>query len=148
VQPAGGQAVVANVNAPITTATLTGLVPGTKYTISVTAANVVGTSPAATTTVLSASAPTLTGTASNATAGSDYRFRFSVGGAPTPIVTVVSGSLPTGMTLAPSGEISGTPTTAGTSAFTLSASNGYGAPATLSSTITVAPGPQRTSRSP
>jgi hypothetical protein len=53
---------------------------------------------------------------------------------------VVSGSLPTGLTICPNGELVGTPTAAGVSTFTLSANNGYGTPATQSNTITVAPG--------
>ena len=54
------------------------------------------------------------------TIGSSYSETLAaVGGTPPFTWTLTSGSLPTGLALAPTGSISGTPTTAGTSTFTL-----------------------------
>ena len=56
-------------------------------------------------------------------------------GNPTPVVTE-SGTLPAGVTFA-GGVLSGTPTTAGTSSITFTATNGVGAPVTQAFTLTV-----------
>jgi len=65
-----------------------------------------------------------------------YSYTFTATGDPSPTFAVASGSLPTGMTLSSAGVLSGTPTAAGTFTFTVSASNGVGAPA-VSPTITM-----------
>ncbi|MCJ0904310.1 putative Ig domain-containing protein [Rhodococcus sp. ARC_M6] len=56
------------------------------------------------------------------------------------------GALPAGLTLTEAGVLSGTPTEAGTSPVTFTASNGIGTPATLdvSLTVTAAPEPPST----
>lgn len=65
------------------------------------------------------------GAPSDATAGTPYSFTVTADGIPAPTYTVTSGSLPAGLTLdATTGVISGTPTTPGTSTFTVTASNG------------------------
>jgi len=56
--------------------------------------------------------------------------------------SVTSGSLPAGITLDPStGALSGTPTTAGTSSFTVKVTDANGQSATEATTLTVIPGP-------
>ena len=60
--------------------------------------------------------------------------------------SIVDGSLPDGITLDPStGELTGTPTTAGTSAFTLQVSDLSGSTATQVESVTVVDGPTITS---
>ncbi len=58
--------------------------------------------------------------------------------------TIASGSLPTGLSLATSGAITGTPTVAGTASFTILAANGISPDATLPTmgncNLTIAPG--------
>ena len=60
-----------------------------------------------------------------ATVGTPYSFTVVASGTPTPSYTVTSGALPAGLTLdGVTGVISGTPTTAGTATFTITAANG------------------------
>jgi len=70
--------------------------------------------------------PTVTSSApTGATVGTPYSFTVVATGTPTPSYTVTSGALPAGLTLdAVTGVISGTPTTAGTATFTITAANG------------------------
>jgi LPXTG-motif cell wall-anchored protein len=91
-------------------------------------------------------APTISGTPTDATRGEEYEFAFTVTGSPEPTVTVESDSrrarstgtgLPAGLSLSPSGVISGTPTEQGTFTLRLTATNGIGDDATLETTITV-----------
>jgi hypothetical protein len=59
------------------------------------------------------------------TVGDEYDYTFTATGYPAPVFTVSAGSLPAGLALDPvTGRLSGTPTTAGTSTFTVTASNG------------------------
>ncbi|MBC7625243.1 MAG: beta-propeller fold lactonase family protein, partial [Aeromicrobium sp.] len=58
--------------------------------------------------------------------------------------TVQSGVLPPGLTLSVTGELSGTPTQAGTFNFALQATNGFGTPDTASFSLVVAPAPEAT----
>ena len=78
-----------------------------------------------------------------ATAGRSYQrdLTASGGGPNTKEWSVVSGSLPAGLTLAWYGRISGTPTTPGTANFTVQASCCFGTPATKALSITVNPEP-------
>ena len=78
-----------------------------------------------------------------ATVGSPYSYTFAASGNPAPTFRVVSGALPAGLSLnSTSGVLSGTPTTAGASTFTVVASNGVSPDAvTPSRTITVDPQP-------
>jgi Calx-beta domain/Putative Ig domain len=73
--------------------------------------------------------------------GEYYDKAVSVTGDPAPVVTLSSGTLPPGLSLSSAGRVSGTPTAAGTFAFTLSADNQVGAPATASYSLTVRPLP-------
>ena len=89
----------------------------------------------------SQSAPAFTADTPPASAvvGSPYSYTFQASGNPAPTFAVNSGSLPAGLSLASgTGVLSGTPTAAGASTFTVSASNGVGTPAvTPPITITV-----------
>ncbi|WP_432890039.1 ExeM/NucH family extracellular endonuclease [Kribbella sp. CA-245084] len=78
--------------------------------------------------------PTITGTPPAGTVGSPYQFAFTATGT----VSLAAGSLPPGLNLASNGQLSGTPTQAGTFVFTVRASNAAGS-ADLVATITVAP---------
>jgi LPXTG-motif cell wall-anchored protein len=88
------------------------------------------------------SSPTITsGAPTTAVVGRRYAFAVATSGAGTssPSYSVSSGSVPPGLTLdSTTGMISGTPTTAGTFAVTISASNGIAPPATASYQIRVA----------
>ena len=55
-----------------------------------------------------------------------YSYSYTVGGAPAPTLSVTSGSLPAGLTLSQTGVLSGTPTSIGSSTFTIHAENTYG----------------------
>jgi hypothetical protein len=87
-------------------------------------------------------APTFTPTtAATATARMLYSFRFPTTGTPTPTVTLAGGALPPGLTLAPDGTVSGTPTSTGTYSFSLRAANSAGS-ATSTASITVQSAPR------
>ena len=58
------------------------------------------------------------------TVGEDYAYTFAATGNPAPTFAVASGTLPAGLTLSPAGVLSGTPTTAGRTTFTVTATNG------------------------
>ena len=84
-------------------------------------------------------APTITGTPGAATVGSPYSFAYTVTGDPAPVVAVIEGALPPGLSLSSEGVLSGTPTQAGTFSFELMADNGVDPDATLESSVTVNP---------
>ena len=68
------------------------------------------------------------------------------GGTGSPTWSVTGGTLPAGLAVDPStGEITGTPTAAGTSTFTLQVTDGAGAVATQSESVTVLADPSITS---
>ena len=64
-----------------------------------------------------------TGSVPGGTVGQGYSFALQATGAGTIVWTLDGGALPNGLDLSPSGVISGTPTAAGTSTFTVRASN-------------------------
>ena len=127
----------------------TGQITGTptvagSYDFIIAATNSQGTVAQGYTIVVSAAAlapPTIT-TASlpaSATTGTAYTGTVAATGSPAPTYAVTSGSLPDGLTLnADTGAITGTPTTAGTYDFTITASNSEGS-ASQSYTIVVSP---------
>lgn len=86
------------------------------------------------------SSPEITSTAPPAgTVGTDYSHTVTASGTPTPTYTVTSGALPAGLTLdSTTGVISGRPTTPGTSAFAITASNGIAPDSTVNYSITIA----------
>jgi len=73
------------------------------------------------------------GTASQ---GSPYAYQFEASGYPDPVFSVASGALPDGLTLSPSGSLSGTPTVLGSSTFSVKAANGI-APDAVTGDLTV-----------
>ena len=117
--------------------TSTGEVSGTPtqagtFSFSLRASNAAGTSDLALTWVVVApapAAPSLSGSTGNGVVGQAYSFTPTVGPANVqlPITFSVLGALPPGMALNTStGELSGTPTQAGTFSFSLQASNAVG----------------------
>lgn len=72
--------------------------------------------------------------------GVPYSYTFSATGTPPITWSVASGSLPAGLTLSSGGALSGTPTAAGTFAFTIRATNAATS-ATAAVTLKVAPAP-------
>jgi hypothetical protein len=84
--------------------------------------------------------PTITsGTPTAGSAGTPYSFRITSDASPTATYAVTGGALPTGLTLDPvTGLISGTPTTAGTFSFTITASNGSAPNSVVSYSLAIA----------
>jgi mono/diheme cytochrome c family protein len=123
--------------------TIGGLTNGTTYTCSVTATNSAGTSgPSGTVMVTPAptpTAPTIT-SANNATftVGQPGSFNVTATGTPAMFTYSVTGTLPTGVTFSTtSGNLSGTPTQAGTFPVTFGVSNGVMPNASQGFTLTV-----------
>jgi LPXTG-motif cell wall-anchored protein len=83
-------------------------------------------------------APTITsGSPPNPHVGVAYSFTVTATGNPDPTFSISSGALPPGLTLDPAtGVISGTPTSTGSSTFTVTATNGVGTDATATYTLT------------
>jgi uncharacterized delta-60 repeat protein len=73
----------------------------------------------------------------NLITSTSYSHTFTATGYPAPTFTVTSGTLPSGLTLSPSGVLSGTIFSGGLHNITVTASNGVGSPATQSFTIRV-----------
>ncbi|MCL6576955.1 S-layer homology domain-containing protein [Kyrpidia sp.] len=87
----------------------------------------------------------ITASLAAATVGSDYSASLQASGGMAPYSwSLVGGSLPDGLTLTTDGTISGTPTTAGTSTFTVQVTDSSGTPqsATADLSITVDPAAQ------
>jgi hypothetical protein len=84
-------------------------------------------------------APKITGDPSSAsiTLNVPFSFTYPFVGYPAPTFSLLSGSLPPGLTLSPSGVISGTPTQNGNYTGTVIATNGVGNAATQTFSITV-----------
>ena len=75
-----------------------------------------------------------------ATAGTPYSYTITATGNPAPTYTVSAGTLPAGLTLGgTTGTIAGTPTTPGSSTFTITASNGQTPDASATYTVTTRP---------
>lgn len=124
------------------------------YTFTIVASNTAGNTitPAITITVATVIAPSFTATTPPAgTQGTPYTYTFGVSGTPTPTLAIANGTLPAGLTL--NGyTLSGTPTTAATYSFTLTAANSGGSLTSSTISIVVAAGvsaaPVFTSNSP
>ena len=116
--------------------------PG-KYTFSVRAYNAVGVVTGASHTISVTDALTLA-TAytlrTTTTEGDDWIYTFvTFGGTGTSTFTVESGAIPEGMTLSPSGSLSGVPTRWGTFSFSVRATNGAESVVGAVHSVTVAP---------
>lgn len=142
VTPSGGSATTKTASTAATSHTITTLVNGTLYSITVAATNSAGTGTASSavtaTPAASASVPSITTTSPlpAATVSSAYSVTLAASGSPTSWA-ITSGSIP-GVTLNTStGVLSGTPTTAGSDTITVTATNGTGTSAAVSLTVTV-----------
>jgi uncharacterized repeat protein (TIGR01451 family) len=78
-----------------------------------------------------------------------YGYTLTASGGTSPLTwSVSSGSLPAGISLSPSGNLSGTPTATGTSSFTVKVTDANGQSATQATSITIAAGVSITSAAP
>ncbi|HUR18576.1 MAG TPA: putative Ig domain-containing protein [Acidimicrobiales bacterium] len=141
--------------AGLTLDSTTGVLSGTPTTpetstFTVTAAN--GAPPSATSadTIVVSLAPLFTADSPpGGTVGSAYSYTYEATGDPAPTFSVTSGTLPAGLSLDPAtGILSGTPTTGGTSTFTVTAGNGVAPDATSADTVTITAPPVLTAHSP
>jgi hypothetical protein len=114
---------------------------GGSYTFTVTATNTNGTATAGPFTINVSEVPSILATPppGTATVGSQYAYTFVTDGWPQPSVTLSQGQLPDGLTLAPDGSLSGTPTTAGQYSFNITATNSAGSASAGPLVIDVAP---------
>jgi hypothetical protein len=125
----------------------TGLLSGTPtaagaatFTVTATDANNTTATQGYTVTVSPALALT-TGTLPAGTVGTPYSQQLAATGGTTPLTfAVTSGTPPTGLTLSTTGLLAGTPTTAGTSTFDVTATDAAGATATATYTVNVTQG--------
>lgn len=128
------------------TQTVTGLTAGSSYTFTVKAVNAAGAGleSAPTAAVTINAAPTLAlPTPVPGEVGAAYSSpAFTATGGTAPLVwTVTSGALPNGVALSSAGVLSGTPTAAGTAAFTVTVTDAAGTTANQALTLTVVPAP-------
>ncbi|WP_415638925.1 putative Ig domain-containing protein, partial [Prescottella defluvii] len=93
-------------------------------------------------------AAVITGTPDAAQVDQPYEFRFTTSGFPAPTVTLTGGDLPDGITLAPDGALTGTPTKSGTYTFTVTATSSAGtADHTVTLEVTEQPAPSSSTAS-
>lgn len=83
-------------------------------------------------------APTIRGDPPPVAAGVAFSFQFLATGIPTPVESLTGGELPPGMTLSPTGRISGRSDTGGTYSFRVTATNAIGS-ASVYLVVTVTP---------
>ncbi|MBD9402357.1 autotransporter domain-containing protein [Comamonas sp. CMM02] len=109
-------------------------------TLAYTATNASGTSSPATVSI-TVSAPSITlspGSLSNGIVGVTYNSSFSASGGTAPYsYNITSGSMPAGLSLSPSGTLSGTPTTGGAYNFSIGVQDRYGATGSQTYSLTV-----------
>jgi hypothetical protein len=145
VSPTGGQ-----LPPGLTLDSTTGLVSGTPTTpgtfpFTVTATDLSGASVSVNSTILVNQALVINPiTPPQGTVGTSYSAQLSTSGGTAPVTFALSGgtALPPGLVLSPAGLISGTPTAAGTFAFTVTATDSSGAVASLPLSIVVTPASQ------
>ncbi|MEZ2347772.1 beta strand repeat-containing protein [Terriglobus sp. RCC_193] len=109
-----------------------------QITVTLTSA-VTGTPASSSTTIVVNPDPQISGSAPNATVGTAYSTTFALtGGTPTLKWLPVKGTLPAGLSFnTTTGILSGTPTTVGSSTFTLQAIDSSDVPFTVTSTVTL-----------
>ena len=124
----------------------TGLISGTpsvvgNYTVPISATNAGGTCTASLTiSVLATAPPVFTNGAPGAgTINTAYSFTFTATGSPAPTFSLTSGSLPTGVSLASTGILSGKSTATGIFTGVITAKNGIAPNAVQSFSITINP---------
>ena len=118
------------------------------YPLFVTASNGVNPDDTQGFTLVVQDAPVITSPNSTTfTLGQAGGFQLTAAGYPVPVYTVISGTLPAGISLTAGGLLSGTPaaSTGGTYRFTVQATNGLGTDATQAFTLTVNQAPSFTS---
>jgi hypothetical protein len=112
---------------------------GGSSTFTVQATNTAGSATSGSITItVTATAPVITAASppSSGTVGAAYGpYTFTASGSPAPTWSVASGALPAGVTLSSAGVLSGTPTTGGSSTFTVQATNTAGSATSGSITI-------------
>jgi hypothetical protein len=119
-----------------------GLISGTPtatgtFTGTISATNAGGTG-SATLTIVVLQPPSITsGPPPAGTVGVAYNFTYVASGYPAPVFSQSGGSFPGGLTLSPTGSLTGTPTTPGTFTGTVTASNGVGTAASQPFSITI-----------
>ncbi|MCW2522418.1 MAG: hemagglutinin, partial [Frankiales bacterium] len=114
------------------------------YTFTVSATNGVGTAavtdPISIVVAPADTAPSFTAASPGpGSVGAPYSYSFAASGSPAPTFAVASGGLPAGLTLTAGGLLSGTPTSAATSTFTVAATNSAGNATTDTISVTINP---------
>lgn len=114
-------------------------VPGpTQFTVSAT--DGVDTATEDVTFVVNPSTPTISGTPAMGHRWLNYLWGYSLGGIPKPTTTVTAGSLPPGLSLGTDGYLTGVPSAAGHYEWTVTATNGSGTDASITSSMDVSGG--------
>ncbi|WP_245569852.1 YDG domain-containing protein, partial [Flavobacterium soli] len=136
----------ANIASGTLTTNATGLLPSTIYYYRVKAVNAGGSSAWSSTsagyTTLTPTTPVVTGASPSGTVGSAFSYSIVATNSPTSYA-ISSGTLPTGLNLnTTTGQITGTPTTAGSSSVDVTATNVSGTSAAATLNFTIAKGNQ------
>ncbi len=140
-----------NVAAGSTSQTLTGLTAGGTYTFTVAGKNAIGTGPASAASAPLAlnGVPTITSTPPNGEVGAAYNHQLTSSGGTDPLsYAITAGTLPAGLSITSRGLVFGTPTTAGSSTFTVTVTDADVATSSKDFTVVIAAPPALTYSSP